>query len=148
MSNLPSLSKMPEYNSWSGMKSRCNNSNDARYHSYGGRGIKVCDEWQHNFKAFLDYVGNRPSKDHSIDRVDNDGNYEPGNVRWATYIEQNNNRRVRFDSASGVPGITWYKITKRWRVDIYPDGEQYNVGYFKNLDDAIEARKKALEELK
>lgn len=76
------------------MKTRCYNPKHNRFHVYGGRGIKVCDEWLNDFEAFLDYIGEAPSPDHSIDRIDNDGDYEPGNVRWATYKAQSNNTSV------------------------------------------------------
>jgi hypothetical protein len=85
----------PEYAVWQAMKDRCLNPNHAAYHNYGGRGIKICPEWQHSFAAFLRDVGPRPSPDLSIDRIDNDGNYEPGNVRWATRSEQTRNQRPR-----------------------------------------------------
>jgi len=65
---------------------------------YGGRGIKVCAAWRHNFPAFLACVGRRPSRTHSIDRINNDGNYKPGNVRWATKQEQTDNRRKQVTS--------------------------------------------------
>ena len=87
------MSGTPEYNSWCGMKSRCGNVNDSRYSEYGGRGITICAEWEYDFEAFLKYVGPRPSKNHSLDRIKVDGNYEPGNVRWADAPTQSRNRR-------------------------------------------------------
>lgn len=85
-----------EYRIWVEMKQRCHNSNNANFDSYGGRGIKVCDEWRASFKSFFDFIGPSPTPKHSIDRYpDNDGNYEPGNVRWATAKEQAANKQRR-----------------------------------------------------
>ena len=81
-----------EYRAWTNMKTRCYNSNVNNYHRYGGRGIKVCDRWLNDFEAFLNDVGFAPSPEYSIDRINNDGNYEPGNVKWSTASEQVNNR--------------------------------------------------------
>jgi len=88
--------KTPEYSAWARIKHRCSNPHSKDWLLYGGRGIRVCDEWQHDFSAFLKEVGRRPSPFHSIDRFpNNDGNYEPGNVRWATARQQAKNRRAR-----------------------------------------------------
>lgn len=84
----------PEYQSWIGMKQRCSNPKKREYPHYGGRGIKVCEEWVGSFISFYNCVGKRPSDKHSIDRIDVNGHYEPNNVRWATQQEQIDNTRV------------------------------------------------------
>ena len=84
-----------EHNIWSSLIQRCTNPNSQFYHNYGGRGIRVCARWRTSFEAFLEDMGPRPSKKHSIDRFpNNDGNYEPGNCRWATRKEQQRNKRT------------------------------------------------------
>lgn len=86
------------YQVWQGMRKRCFYKSHKNYDCYGGRGITVCEEWNNSFQAFYEYVSELPhygKKGYSLDRIDNDGNYEPGNVRWATQKEQCNNRRKR-----------------------------------------------------
>lgn len=85
-------SRSREYVSWCAMKGRCNNPSDPSYDRYGGKGITVCDRWNGSYENFLADMGRRPSLRHSLDRIDNAGNYEPKNCRWATQSQQNFNQ--------------------------------------------------------
>lgn len=125
------LTKSSTYNIWKAMRRRCGSKREKDYRNYGARGIVVCERWL-KFENFLADMGKRPSPKHSIDRIDNDGNYEPGNCRWATNIEQSNNTRVnRVITAEGVSmtmaewarhlGVSYHAI--RWRVQAGVDGE-------------------------
>lgn len=81
-----------EYQAWCHMRRRCYNKNTPQYDDYGGRGIVVCDRWN-SYALFLEDVGRAPTPNHSLDRKDTNGNYEPGNVKWSTRKEQNENKR-------------------------------------------------------
>ena len=96
------LSDHPLYMRWAQMRARCNNPSNANYAYYGGRGIRVCKRWN-DFKLFLKDMGNPPSKCHSLDRIDQNGDYEPNNVIWATPRKQaQNTRRNRLITIDGV----------------------------------------------
>lgn len=88
-----------EYISWSGMFTRCYNPKNKRFSNYGGRGITVCDRWTKSFENFILDMGKKPTPQHSIDRIDVNGNYEPSNCKWATQKEQlrNTTKNVRFE---------------------------------------------------
>lgn len=85
-----------EYRTWLGMRARCYKKTHHKYPLYGGRGIRVCHQWRNSYAQFLKDVGRCPGEGYTLDRYpNNDGNYEPGNVRWATYHQQNKNRRTK-----------------------------------------------------
>jgi hypothetical protein len=83
-----------EFRTWRGMLARCDDATSPFFRYYGGRGITVCDRWREGFRFFLEDMGSRPAG-LSLDRINNDGNYEPGNCRWATRTEQANNKRTK-----------------------------------------------------
>ena len=87
------IKKIPEYRIWTDIKTRCYNKNHSSYSNYGGRGIKMCDRWLESFDNFFEDMGKRPSKKYTLDRINNDGNYEKYNCRWATQSQQCRNQR-------------------------------------------------------
>lgn len=99
----------PLYQTWTGMKNRCTNPRNRAWRLYGGRGIKVCDRWMASFLDFISDVGERPPGT-TLDRIDNDGNYEPGNVRWATSKQQSGNRRNHAGEANGFAKLTTRQV--------------------------------------
>lgn len=120
-----------EYGIWTQMRARCERPSNHAYERYGGRGIRVCERWK-EFSKFIADMGERPSSEYSLDRIDNNGNYEPTNCRWATRAEQSSNRRnnirvtidhkeVTLSEAARMFGISglvvWKRIRRGWTIE-------------------------------
>lgn len=110
------LENHPLYKTWKSMLMRCNNPNVRGYKHYGGRGIKVCDRWSGDlgFENFINDMGERPTLDHTLDRIDVNGNYEPSNCRWATTEQQMNNRTDNSRILLNGESITCSQLCKRY----------------------------------
>lgn len=134
-----------ENKAWKEMKERCYNPNNSSYHRYGGRGIIVCEEWKNSFEKFYLDMGDKPGKEYSIERINNDGNYEPGNCRWATRKEQSRNRRsnknIEFNGEIKIltewaeligisPSLISQRIRNNWTMDQIFGYEPRNGKYY------------------
>ncbi len=136
----------PNYAIWAGMKARCTNSKAPNYQNYGARGITYDSKWEH-FAEFCRDMGVRPTKDHSIERLDNDGNYEKSNCVWATRHEQAMNRRRFKNNTTGAVGVK-LKGT-RYTAEVTYKLKRYRVGgSFESVEAAVEARAKLLQALR
>ena len=124
--------KHPLYDKWRSMIQRCANPNNQRYKYYGGRGVKVCDEWlEYPFVFFKWCEDNGYEKGLEIDREDNDGDYTPDNCRFVTHRENNINKRlIMSTNKSGYKGVSWSKRAKKWRVGIIINQKQKHLGLF------------------
>ena len=129
-------SKHELYGTWCDMRRRCFDEKYKYYYNYGGRGITVCDRWVADFANFVADVGKRPP-DHSLDRVDNNGNYCPDNVRWADRVTQNGNTRA-VQRSVGVPGVSRYK-TGGYRARCKRNGKEVHLGIFGTVAEAAKA---------
>ena len=137
------------YQIWADMKDRCFNENNKFYKRYGGRGITVCDEWSHDFQTFYDWaISNGYSDNLTIDRKDNDGNYEPSNCRWSTQHEQSMNKK-HLPNKTGFVGVRarrrkgevygYIAIVYRHRKELY-------AGFAKTPEEAFLIREKYIKE--
>jgi hypothetical protein len=125
----------PEYRTWQKMRRRCSDETYHAYNRYGGRGIEVCDRWEGSFTAFLNDVGLKPSPEHTLDRINVDGNYEPSNVRWATDEMQRTNKS-RLNASSIYHGVSWHSLTKKFRARTFLNGETHYLGLFSDEEEA------------
>lgn len=130
------------YDVWVSMRQRCRNPRCPEFVNYGARGITICDEWE-TFKGFEAWaIANGYDAKLSIDRIDNDGNYEPSNCRWAdAYTQAANKRSGR--NKTGANGVH-KRPNGKFRVQIMRHGKRFNIGEFFNLEDAVKARKEFL----
>lgn len=134
------------YRSWLTMMTRCNNPKFPRYRDYGGRGISVCQEW-HKFQAFFEDMGNRP-EGKTLDRINNDGNYEPGNCRWATPLEQRHNCRPKRPYVKrNAKGYYLIKRLNKFTSYVSWHGQLYYLGLFESANLAKIARNKKIATL-
>lgn len=140
-----------EYGSWQGIIQRCTNENNRAFKNYGKRLIVICSRWRKSFQAFIDDMGYRPTKGHTIDRKDNDRNYScgkceecinndwPMNCRWSDRTTQKYNQRLSSKNKSGYRGVSYSKTSKRWRASIKKNYEVYNLGLFETKEAAAKA---------
>lgn len=129
------------YNIWKGMKARCyNQKSGSGYKRYGALGICVCDEWRGNFDAFNKWANENGYADHlTLDRRECNGNYTPGNCRWATRAEQMMNRRKFDNCSSKFKGVSWNKKDQRWKAGINVEGKWTYLGNFTSEVEAAQA---------
>ncbi len=137
---LAELTKQPYYVTWRGMMSRCYQHSHRSYMDYGGRGIMVCDRWKtyENYRDDIFALGQRPTSGHTLDRINNNDDYRPGNIRWATGLEQNLNRRIFRNNKLGIKGVSLYRKSK-YVAHIRINGKKTHLGYFSTVEAAAKA---------
>ncbi len=135
------MSQNKFYLTWYAMRDRCFNVNNKQYKNYGGRGIKVCEEWLdvRNFVAWCESTHPNISGV-SLDRIDNDKGYSPENCRWTDATTQNINQRIKKNNTSGFVGIYWNNKNNNWRTCIHLNTVRFNIGSFHTIEEAVLAR--------
>lgn len=132
------------YRVWAGIKQRCSNPKNKSYNNYGGRGIKMCSEWRESYPRFREWAyQNGYAEGLQIDRINNDGNYEPSNCRFVSPTANAQNRRVPKNNTSGYSGIEYRPKQHDYRVVISVGGVHQHVGLYASLEEAVAARKEA-----
>lgn len=134
--------KHSAYSSWLAMKKRCYSKSHVAYDRYGGKGIVVCTRWlgEPGFRNFLEDMGERPSQFHTLDRINNDGNYEPGNCRWSTKSEQAYNRKPKILLSAFGESLTIQKWSERFGVT--PNAIHYRIRKGWDIERAVTLRNK------
>ena len=128
------------YKIWQGIRQRCNNPNDKEYEDYGGRGIRVCEEWDKSSEAFVRWALENGYADNlSIDRIDTNSGYSPENCRWATWTQQARNKRIEKINSTGVAGVSMDR--RKYRAIIYANNKKVDLGRHDTLEEAAEARR-------
>lgn len=130
------MSRTSIYERWKSMKARCYNEKSAAYPDYGGRGITICDRWKESFVNFYEDMGEPPTPKHQIDRINNNGNYEPNNCRWATQLQNVNNQREKTHNKTGYQNV--YKKDGKYEAYFEYDKKYYHVGRFEDPQEAYE----------
>lgn len=132
------------YHIWYGMIYRCYNPNFEQRKYYSEKGITVCDEWKKDFQLFYNWAINNGYEDTlTIDRIDNDGNYEPSNCRWATALMQSRNKGISSNNKSGYMGVCSLKGSNKWRAQIRVNNKKIYLGLYESLESAKEAYEQA-----
>ena len=138
------------YGIWQNMNYRCCNENDTSYYKYGGKGIKVCSDWDiTNSNGFVNFSKWAHSHGYSdeltIDRIDEQLGYFPENCRWATFLEQNTHLAMLKTNKSGYKGVSWDKVNHQWLVVISINNKSYHIGRYNTKKEAVEARNKYID---
>ena len=131
------------YRTWKNMRQRCLNKNNKSYENYGGRGISICDEWKNDYIKFYNWSINNGYEDNfTIDRINNDGNYEPNNCRWTSRFVNASNRETFKNNKSGYSGVYFFKPTKKWASLLRYKNKLNSLGHYLTKKEALDARNK------
>ena len=144
------LSKHKGYSVWRQIRERCHNTSHKHYHNYGARGINLFDNWRTDVTSFINYVSNLPNafkQGYSLDRINNNGNYEPNNLRWATRTTQAENSTYGFCGVSKYRGVQPVTKGSRWQVNLVSHSVKYYLGTFETEKEAAIAYDSKCNEL-